>query len=530
MVLDLSGLACGTLAGQMNASCTAASSDASALSARYLSTFSPRSSMADASGYLLLTVPDCRIDSGGQIYTGQLALECVTIAPGASNDSNERDIWLILRLGAFEMAIPPVEPIQHDRVNGVYTVPGQPPAVVRLPPAPPNSPVLADLETFEVLLAQYGVVHEQGGGAPAGFGRLVLIDETDGHIVGEVGQEFAVRENLALNLELPEYGQPQEIHIHAVLPEERDTLLRGAHALSRGIIMATNALSTGMHSASSKFVSSTTPRETPVVFSERTKQNVRRVHKVSGAAVKVTAKTTGVIFKAIDHVAHYIAGSSRAPSPAPTHTNYGYAYGAPPPLPPREKAATYAAAPSPTPSGQGSYFPSQPGSVPYAVYAEPAKSATLAPLDTRAPPVLPSRQGTFGGAPSPSHSYLSPVPMSPQPQGMPPPLPSRKPRLLNRLLMASDLLITTVEESGKHLLAVGTTSMSQSMGHRYGKDVGDAVQLGGDSMRNVAMVYIDARGVGHRALLRRAGKGMIKARFGGGKEVVFGAPPALPPR
>jgi len=89
-----------------------------------------------AAGFLLLTVPDCRIDTGGQVYNGQLALECVTIAQGSNNDIGERDIWLVLRIGALELAIPPVQPILHDRAHGVYTIPGQPNAV--LPLASPN--------------------------------------------------------------------------------------------------------------------------------------------------------------------------------------------------------------------------------------------------------------------------------------------------------------------------------------------------------------------------------------------------------
>jgi len=204
----------------------------------------------DAAGFLLLTVPDCRIDAGGQVYNGQLALECVTIAQGSNNDIGERDIWLVLRIGGLELAIPPVQPILHDRAHGVYTIPGQPNAVLRMPLASPNSSLKEDLDTFEVLLAQYGVVHEQGGGPPAGFGekgnedfrgRLVLVDEADGQIVGEVGEQYAVRADVAFNrpghekdpviVDMPAPGQLQEIQIHSIRPEEQDALLRGAHTL-----------------------------------------------------------------------------------------------------------------------------------------------------------------------------------------------------------------------------------------------------------------------------------------------------------
>ena len=69
---------------------------------------------------------------------------------------------------------------------------------------------------------------------------------------------------------------------------------------------------------------------------------------------------------------------------------------------------------------------------------------------------------------------------------------------------------------------------------RYGPDAGNATDALGQTAQNVALVYIDARGVGRRALLKRVGKGVIRAKLGRNKDVVFSdaplEPPALPPR
>lgn len=51
--------------------------------------------------------------------------------------------------------------------------------------------------------------------------------------------------------------------------------------------------------------------------------------------------------------------------------------------------------------------------------------------------------------------------------------------------------------------------------------MGEASLLVGHSVRNVGLVYIDARGVGRRALLKKAGKQYIKAKLGK-KDVVLG--------
>jgi hypothetical protein len=57
---------------------------------------------------------------------------------------------------------------------------------------------------------------------------------------------------------------------------------------------------------------------------------------------------------------------------------------------------------------------------------------------------------------------------------------------------------------------------------RYGPEAGAHTRNFGETVRNVGVVYIDARGVGRRALIKRAGKRIIKGRLGGGKEVVLG--------
>lgn len=58
---------------------------------------------------------------------------------------------------------------------------------------------------------------------------------------------------------------------------------------------------------------------------------------------------------------------------------------------------------------------------------------------------------------------------------------------------------------------------------RYGQDMGDASRIGGQLAQNVALVYIDIRGVGRRALLKRAGKAVVRARMGG-RDVMLGPP------
>jgi len=84
--------------------------------------------------------------------------------------------------------------------------------------------------------------------------------------------------------------------------------------------------------------------------------------------------------------------------------------------------------------------------------------------------------------------------------------------MLNRVLASTDLLLTTVEHSAQHLISNGTQNMSRAMGHKYGPDASQAALQVGESARNVSLVYIDVKGVGRRALLRKAGKKIMFGR------------------
>ncbi|CAE7100416.1 unnamed protein product [Rhizoctonia solani] len=405
--------------------------------------------MAGAEGFLLLTIPNCTLlAQDRRTQTGVLALECVTIplptqtpfAGAARDTNNERDVWLVLRLGDFETIISPTQAITHARAQHQFTIPAEDGGNVTLTiPAPMTDAATEDLESLEVLLSQYGVLRETGPGAPTdkgqgdNKGRLMLVDEDNGAMLGTLGEQFHIREDPGLVskghekdpvvVEIPERGE--QVYVHNISPDEQDWLLRSAGYISRGILYATDLATKGMAAAAQRYVSNSSPTTQPIVFSETTNSNMRRVHNISGQAVNVTAKTTGMIHKMIDMGIDRVAGTGK------------------------NKQA-----------------------------------------DRSAP-------------------------------GAPPP-PPRPPRLLNRILISTDLLLTTLEQSATQLVSHGTEAASKVAGHRYGPEAGAHTKHFGETVRNVGVVYIDARGVGRRALIKRAGKRIIKGRLGSGKEVMLG--------
>ncbi|KAM0793282.1 hypothetical protein ACM66B_000743 [Microbotryomycetes sp. NB124-2] len=92
---------------------------------------------------------------------------------------------------------------------------------------------------------------------------------------------------------------------------------------------------------------------------------------------------------------------------------------------------------------------------------------------------------------------------------------------INKSLVAFNTVLDSVETGGKTLLASGSKSTTQVVNHRYGGEAADISRKIGGSVQHVALVYIDARGVSRKALLKSVGKGAFKAKMADGREVVL---------
>jgi spartin len=66
--------------------------------------------------------------------------------------------------------------------------------------------------------------------------------------------------------------------------------------------------------------------------------------------------------------------------------------------------------------------------------------------------------------------------------------------------------------------------MTFECSHKYGAEAGEATRILGGSVRNVALVYVDVRGVGRKTLFKSTAKGfkgVVKTRLADGKEVTI---------
>lgn len=89
-------------------------------------------------------------------------------------------------------------------------------------------------------------------------------------------------------------------------------------------------------------------------------------------------------------------------------------------------------------------------------------------------------------------------------------------------LVAFNTVFDSLETGGKKLLATAGDTATSVVTHAYGPEAGQIAQRANHSVRNVSLVYIDARGVTRRAILRSVGKAAIRGRMDDGREVVLG--------
>ena len=201
-----------------------------------------------AQGFLLITLSNAKLSApffNPPEQVGVLALECVTIAVSPRENpfgtGPDKDVWLVLRHNNFELPLSAADTIYHSRINNTFTFKSPDGPVVAALPPPMTSGAAEDIETFEVLLAQYGVLQQVDPTAPGDDGdlkgRLVLVDEDDGNIVGTLGEGINIREDPNVRepgrekepivVELPDEGS-NDVYVHSIDPDESDFILRSA--------------------------------------------------------------------------------------------------------------------------------------------------------------------------------------------------------------------------------------------------------------------------------------------------------------
>ncbi|KAF9650914.1 hypothetical protein BDM02DRAFT_3140314 [Thelephora ganbajun] len=484
--------------------------------------------------FLLLSLPRATLERQKEIpVTDSLYLDCVTIS-AVQSPFPDRDVYLVIKLGHLEIPVDPYRrvkaSVRHD--SHIYTflaTDSDSEFSISIPF--PQSPVASqDLETFNHILTQYVsgfseerdreyVPHRLGqkidsAPPPVGStneheyedlrGHLVLINESDGTVLGDLDHEFKINEDPALTRDLPENAPviielppdydtatavrakvpgnefvpltTREAFVRAVPPEERDVITDTATLISHAISATTTLLVSGVSYASKYYVahskphtpSSSThltpgdsqptsksasrspspgpplPRGGLVISNSKTRSVLTQTHAVSGKAVKLSAKTVEIVDSLIKEAVGR-KEKAKPQNPTPSTRNV------PPNLPPK--------------------------------YEEKGTLPPSSVFSDSGPPSLPPR-------------------------------PTLRKR--DKLILSADLVFSTIEESIKRIIDTGGEEITRVVTHKCGEESGQNAALATGTARNVVLVYIDMRGIGRRAIIRKAGVEYVKGRLSSG--------------
>ena len=335
----------------------------------------------------------------------------------------------------------------------------------------PDKVAQEDIDTFETILAQCTAFlerakppSEKGHGQynPADYapgegyighglagskpGQIVLVDEDNGSIVGELGGGMNIVADSKVNpgskcmsqlstgscqraylkpvpveIQLPQEGEGNQIYVNNASEEylkmsrhpayKDSTLVQNAATASRFIVTSTGYLANAMTSGADSFTKKTKPNPKPMTFTPTTQARIRKLNSVTGGAVKLSAKTVGQVTKHAQNVGATLARRGE------------------------QKKKGY------------------------------------------------DKDGR--------------------------PIENYKPGLLNKSMMAFSTIADGVDHASRNLLASGSTAATQVVGHRYGEDARNVAGSVAGGIKNVGLVYVDAAGVSRRAIVKSVAKGMV---------------------
>jgi spartin len=257
------------------------------------------------------------------------------------------------------------------------------------------------------------------------------------------------------------------------------------------IAHSTPASSTGTQ-ASSSSSSSLHPRDQPppppsrallVLQSPETRKHLTRIHAVSGGAVKLSNKASATIERMIQRAGGGVdrgngnghRGKGKSPAlavPTPQRLVLPFslsgAVTGKPPLPPRGHSHS------------------------------PAQLS-----DSK--PALPPRGGKSPSPRPPSSSSSRPSSATPL-------------RTRTRVALSAAIILASMAASSVRLVDAGSAAVTAAVSHKYGPVAGDNAALAGGTVRNVVLVYVDVRGLGRRAIVKRAVKTWAKGRVAKARE------------
>ncbi|KAI9883649.1 MAG: hypothetical protein M1823_004581 [Watsoniomyces obsoletus] len=107
------------------------------------------------------------------------------------------------------------------------------------------------------------------------------------------------------------------------------------------------------------------------------------------------------------------------------------------------------------------------------------------------------------------------------------PVEGYRPGILNKSLIAFSTVADGIDQGARNLLNSSSVAASTVVEHRYGNEAGEIARQIGGGVKNVGLVYVDAAGVSRKAVVKSVAKGMVLGRVKGGGDLVVGGDASL---
>ncbi|KAJ5167260.1 uncharacterized protein N7482_006041 [Penicillium canariense] len=290
-------------------------------------------------------------------------------AAGADTLTPEEDFYLHLYIPPeLDLALPATTQVFHQPPDS-YLIPRwdlapDAGAFIRIQfpgiGSGPNSVSQDDIDTFETILAQCTAFLDRAptpGGKSDGYaaynpadyapgegyvgsgdskgdnkhGRIVLVDEEDGSVVGELGEGYNVVEDAdvkpgskrPVGIELPTEGEGNRVSVTNVSEEylemsrhpayQNSTIVQTSATASRLIVTTSSYLANALTSGAESFMKKTKPNPKPVTFSEATHARIRKVGTLSHGAADFSSRTLGQVERVAQNLGASMARKDAKP-------------------------------------------------------------------------------------------------------------------------------------------------------------------------------------------------------------------------
>ncbi|KAJ3573198.1 hypothetical protein NPX13_g4784 [Xylaria arbuscula] len=254
----------------------------------------------------------------------RLEFPAVGSRPGLQEDVDTFETILAQCTAFLERAPPPKAAKMRDEKAMASPAPAAK-SSARASKSKSNSKSLAEdqLPAYNPASYKPGEGYVKGSHSSAHAGQIVLIDEDDGSVIGELSDGFQVVESGVKpgSKDPVEITLPTEGNQLAVVPASAETLEMELHPAyqksfivskaayaSRLIITTSDLVTNAMQTGSDNFTKGTKASSKPLTFTPATHERVRRIGKFSGGVAEMSTKTVGQVTKVAQNLGAHLAG------------------------------------------------------------------------------------------------------------------------------------------------------------------------------------------------------------------------------